>query len=89
MNKYLLFRTDRIGDFLVSAILIKCIKKNDPTANITVVGSDKNSNYIQTFPYVNHVIKLNNNFFSKLIVFLKLFKFRYKSFVLNIWIKIG
>ena len=27
VNKYLIFRTDRIGDFLVSAILIKSIKK--------------------------------------------------------------
>lgn len=83
MNKYLLFRTDRIGDFLVSAILIKCIKKNDPTANITVVGSNKNSNYIQTFPYVDQVIKLNNNFFSKLNVFFKLFKFKYKAIIVH------
>ena len=29
MNNYLFFRTDRIGDFLLSAILIKSIKKND------------------------------------------------------------
>ena len=83
MNKYLLFRTDRIGDFLVSAILIKCIKKNDPTANIIIVGSNKNSNYIQTFPYVDQVIKLNNNFFSKLNVFFKLFKFKYKAIIVH------
>ena len=74
MNKYLIFRTDRIGDFLVSAILIKCIKINDPSANITVVGSNKNSNYIQTFPYVDQVIQLNNNFLSKLNVFFKINK---------------
>ena len=42
MNKYLIFRTDRIGDFLVSAILLKCIKANDPTAHISVVASEKN-----------------------------------------------
>ena len=29
MNKYLIFRTDRIGDFLLTLILIKCIKRND------------------------------------------------------------
>jgi ADP-heptose:LPS heptosyltransferase len=83
MNKYLLFRTDRIGDFLVSAILIKCIKINDPSANITVVASNKNSNYIQTFPYVDQVIQLNNNFLSKLNVFFKLFKFRYKAIIIH------
>ena len=64
MNKYLIFRTDRIGDFLVSAILLKCIKKNDPNAHISVISS-KNYDYIKTFPYVNNVIQLNNNFISK------------------------
>jgi len=71
MNRYLIFRTDRIGDFLISAILLKCIKKSDPTASIIVVGSNKNSKYIQTFPYVDQVIQLNNNLFSKLNVFFK------------------
>ena len=68
MAKYLIFRTDRIGDFLVSAILIKCIKANDPTANIIVVASRKNSAYIKTFPYVNQVIQLEDSFLSKINV---------------------
>tara|TARA_B100001741_G_scaffold296496_1_gene280420 strand:+ start:1652 stop:2533 length:882 start_codon:yes stop_codon:yes gene_type:complete len=83
MNKYLIFRTDRIGDFLVSAILLKCIKKNDPNAHITVVASNKNSEYIKTFPYVNNVIQLNNDFTSKLSVFFKLFKFKYKTIIIH------
>ena len=83
MNKYLIFRTDRIGDFLVSAILLKCIKKNDPNAHISVVASSKNYEYIKTFPYVNNVIQLDNNFISKLSVFLKLFKFEYKSIIIH------
>lgn len=28
-NKYIFFRTDRIGDFLLSTILIKSIKRSD------------------------------------------------------------
>ncbi len=83
MNKYLIFRTDRIGDFLVSAILLKCIKKNDPNAHITVVASNKNYEYIKTFPYVNNVIQLNNDFISKLSVFFKLFKFKYKTIIIH------
>ena len=83
MKKYLLFRTDKIGDFLISAILLKCIKKNDPSANITVVASNINSKYIQTFPYVDQVIQLNNNFLSKLNVFFRLFKFRYKAIIIH------
>ena len=83
MNKYLIFRTDRIGDFLVSAILLKCIKKNDPNGHITVVASNKNYEYIKTFPYVNNVIQLNNDFTSKLSVFFKLFKFKYKTIIIH------
>ena len=66
MNKYLIFRTDRVGDFLVSAILLRCIKKNDPTAHITVVASEKNFTYVKTFPFVDNVIRLDNNFLSKI-----------------------
>ena len=83
MNKYLIFRTDRIGDFLVSAILLKCIKKNDPNAHITVVASGKNYEYIKTFPYVDNVVQLNNNFTSKLSVLFKLFKFKFKSIIIH------
>ena len=83
MNKYLIFRTDRIGDFLVSAILIKSIKLNDPSANITVIASDKNYYYIKLFPYVDRVELLNNNFLSKIILIFKLFKYRYKNIILH------
>ena len=83
MNKYLIFRTDRIGDFLVSAILIKCIKANDPTAHISVVASRKNSSYIKTFPYVNQVIQLEDNFLSKINVLFRLFKYKYKSIIIH------
>ena len=54
MNQYLIFRTDRIGDFLLSAILIKSIKRNDPNAFIKVVASESNFDYIKTF-------KINQN----------------------------
>jgi len=83
LNKYLIFRTDRVGDFLVTAILLKCIKENDPTAHISVIGSKKNSAYIKTFPFVDNVIQLDNNFLSKIKVFFKIFKFKYKSIIIH------
>ena len=83
MNKYLIFRTDRIGDFLVSAILLKCIKENDPTAHISVIASSKNFSYIKTFPFVDNVILLDNNFLSKIKIFFKVFKFKYKSIIIH------
>ena len=83
MNKYLIFRTDRIGDFLISAILIRCIKKNDPNSHISVVASSKNYKYIKTFTYVDNVILLKNDFISKLIVFFRLVKFKYKTIIIH------
>tara|TARA_X000000950_G_C13906018_1_gene656872 strand:- start:870 stop:1754 length:885 start_codon:yes stop_codon:yes gene_type:complete len=83
LNKYLIFRTDRVGDFLVTAILLKSIKENDPTAHISVIGSIKNSEYIKTFPFVDNVIQLDNDFLSKIIVFFKVFKFKYKSIIIH------
>lgn len=83
MNRYLIFRTDRVGDFLISAILLKCIKKNDPFAHITLIASNKNFSYIKTFPYVDSVIQLNNNFLSKIITVFKLFKYKYQNIIIH------
>jgi len=41
-NKNIFFRTDRIGDFLLSAVLIKSIKRSDKDSYITVIASNKN-----------------------------------------------
>ena len=83
MNRYLIFRTDRVGDFLISAILLKCIKKNDPFAHITLIASNKNFSYIKTFPYVDSVIQLNNNLLSKIITVFKLFKYKYQNIIIH------
>ena len=56
MNNYLLFRTDRIGDFLLSAILIKSIKRNDKNSFITIIASKKNYDYIKTLKLIDKVI---------------------------------
>ena len=47
MNKYLIFRTDRIGDFLISAILIKSLKINDQSSHVTLVASEKIMNILK------------------------------------------
>ncbi len=83
MNKYLIFRTDRIGDFLISAILIKCIKKNDPNSKITLVGSKNNSSYIRHFDYVDEVIKLENNIFEKLKLIHKLRRYKFSNIIVH------
>ena len=56
MNKYLFFRTDRIGDFMLSSILIKSIKRNDSSCHITVVCSKKNYNFVKSINFIDEVI---------------------------------
>ena len=78
MNKYLFFRTDRIGDFLVSAILLKAIKRNDKKAYISVVASSKNYFFIKTLDFIDEVFLYPNNFFKKILFFFNLRKSKYE-----------
>ena len=82
-NKYLIFRTDRLGDFLISAILIKSIKENDPNAHITIIASKSNFFYIKTFPYVDDVFEFKNSLFSKIVLFFKLRKYVFKNIIIH------
>ena len=83
MKEYLIFRTDRVGDFLLSLSLIKIIKINHPESKITVVASERNVEYIKTFDVVNNVIILKNNFLSKLKLIFNLRKKKYESIIVH------
>ena len=82
-NKYLIFRNDRIGDLLVTAILIKSIKKNDSTSDITLITSEKNHSYAINFPFIDNLVLLENNFLSKLNLILKLRKDDYSNIIIH------
>ena len=82
-NKYLIFRTDRIGDLLVSAILIKSIKKNDPSSDVTLITSDKNYTYAKNFPFIDQIILLKNNFISKLSLISKLRENEFNNVIIH------
>ncbi len=83
MNKYLIFRTDRIGDFLISAILIKGIKSNDKNAHVVVVTSIKNFEYVKRFELVDEVILLKPGIINKLKIIYKLRGFFFKSIIIH------
>lgn len=72
MTSYLIFRTDRIGDFLLTIILINSIKRNDPNSNITVISSKKNYHFIRSFKIINDVIILKKSLFDKIKLIHKL-----------------
>ncbi len=83
MNNYLIFRTDKIGDFLLSAILIKSIKRNDPSCKITVVSSEENYEYVNSFKFIDNVFFLKKGFFNRLKLFYTLNKHLYKSIIIH------
>ncbi len=82
--KYLIFRSDRIGDFLITSPLIQCIKRNDKNHSIEIVCSPKNFDFIKNLNIVNkiHVLK-KNNFISKLNLFFKLKKKFYDTIIVS------
>ena len=57
---YLIFRTDRIGDFLITSTLIKAIKRNDKNSKISVVSSNKNNEFIKKNNLVDKVFLLRS-----------------------------
>ncbi len=66
MSKYLIFRTDRVGDFLLSLILINSIKRNDPSSHITLVASKKNYEYIKSFHNIDYVYCYKEGFLNRI-----------------------
>ena len=83
MKKFLFFRTDRIGDYLVSAVLINAIKRNNPTALIEVVASSKNYEYIKSFDNIDKVRLLKNNIIDKIKYFLIYFLSSYDVIIIH------
>lgn len=74
MNKYLFTRTDRIGDFLLSAILLNSIKRNDKKSHITIIASNKNYEFIKTINFIDEVIIYPNSLTDKIKFFFNFFK---------------
>ena len=83
MNKYLIFRTDRIGDFLLTAILIKSIKRNDPNSYIKIIASEKNFNYIKSFEIIDEVFLLKNGILNKFKLINSLKKDIFKAIIIH------
>ena len=84
MNKnYLIFRTDRIGDYLLTNILIKAIKRSDPNSKIDIVASVKNFSYIKSFININKVYLLKHSLINKIDLILNLRKINYDYVIIH------
>ena len=80
----LVFRTDRIGDLLLTCPAFLSIKKYFPNSRITLIASNKNYNYAKTFNFfdnvlifpkknflkkINFITKLSENYFDLILIF--------------------
>jgi ADP-heptose:LPS heptosyltransferase len=70
----LIFRTDRIGDFIISCPFIKSYKKKYPHNSITLISSEHNFNHINKFEFISKTIPLKAKIklFPKLIILVKM-----------------
>ena len=83
MKNYLIFRTDRIGDFLLTCILIKNIKRNNKNSFITIICSEYNYEYIKTFEYIDEIIIYKKNFLKYIFNILKLRKKKFSCTIIH------
>ena len=98
MKKFLIFRTDRIGDFIASKIILESIKSNNNKNIIDVVCSRYNKNYLKHYKYINKLVvldKINFNSYIRNILKLRYVKYDYliildgkrRSFIFSLFIK--
>ena len=78
MHKYLIFRTDRIGDYIFSRVLTESIKGDNPKNIIDFVCSSYNSKYIKFYKDIRNIYILDKNDLTlKLKNMLKINKSKY------------
>ena len=83
MKKYLIFRTDRIGDFIFSRIITDAIKRKNANNIIDIVCSSYNAKYIKNFSEINKIYTLDKyNLFSMIINLIKINSIKYDYLII-------
>ncbi len=72
MAKFLIFRTDRIGDFITSQLVTNSISEVSKKNQVDVVASRYNSKYIKNFKYINRIFIFDKTQ-NKILDFINLF----------------
>ena len=69
---YLFSRTDRVGDLIVSSILLKFIKRNNIKNKIYIICSEYNSSLAKKLSFIDRVFIFKKGLFSKLKLLIKI-----------------
>ena len=78
-NDILIFRTDRIGDLLITLPAIYSIKQNLPKSKITLITSQRNYDYAKTFNIIDNIYVFpQNKLIDKIKFIIKLSKKSFK-----------
>ena len=78
VNNILIFRTDRIGDLLITCPAVLAIKKYLKNSRITLITSIKNHDYAKSLDFFDYVTKFpENNFVEKIKFIMNLSKKKY------------
>jgi ADP-heptose:LPS heptosyltransferase len=79
---YLIFRTDRVGDLILSSIILKSIKRSDSSNKIYVVCSKSNYNLAKSLSFIDDAFILKKGFFNKLKLTIKIYSLKIKNILI-------
>ena len=78
-KKIIIFRTDLMGDFVMSTALIQKVKNKFPDSDITIVCSNMNHRLVKLYNIFDTIIIFNKkfNFFKKILLYFYIIKKKY------------
>ena len=79
MKKFIFFRNDRLGDFLILTNILKSIKEKYTNSHITVVCSPLNYNLVKKYKIIDQVYVYNkkDSFFKTISLLRKIINYKY------------
>ena len=78
-KEIIIFRTDLMGDFVMSTALIQKVKNKFPDSSITMVCSNKNYKLVKLYNIFDTIIIFDKkfNFFKKILLYFNIIKKKY------------
>ena len=79
MKNFIIFRTDRLGDFIIISSIIKAIKDKYKDARISIVCSSANYDFIKKYKIIDKIYIYNKNIsiFKKIAYLLEIISIKY------------